>query len=75
MRYYSAIMIDVNQNLIKIMDISTPCTKKEAYNWAKVQERKSEGYILCIIETKEIIGRNALIKFNMKNIQRKEVYF
>ena len=38
-------------------------------------ERKDAGVILCTIETKEIVGRNALQRFNLKNIQRKEVYF
>ena len=75
MRYYSTIIINLNQNLIKIYDLATPCTKKEAALWAKNQERKDAGIILCTIETKEIVGRNALKRFNLKNIQRKEVYF
>lgn len=75
MRYYSTIIINLNQNLIKIYDLAIPCTKKEAIMWAKNQERIDAGVILCTIETKEIVGRNALQRFNLKNIQRKEVYF
>ena len=35
MRYYSTIIVNLSQNLIKIYDLATPCTKKEAILWAK----------------------------------------
>jgi hypothetical protein len=72
MRYYSVILININVGIIEIRDIGTPCTKKEAQKYAKNQAFANNSFILCIIETKEIIGRKALEKFNMKNL-REEV--
>lgn len=72
MRYYSIILININAGLIEIRDIGIPCTKKEAQKYAKNQAFVNNSFILCIIETKEIMGRKALEKFNMKNL-REEV--
>ena len=70
MRYYSVILININAELIEIWDISTPCTKKEAQRYAKNQAFAKNSSILCIIETKEIIDRRALEKFNLKNLKK-----
>lgn len=70
MRYYSIILININAGLIEIWDISIPCTKKEAQKCAKNQARIKNSFILCIIETKEIIDKKALEKFNLKNLKK-----
>ena len=70
MRYYSTILININTGLIEIWDISTPCTKKEAQRYAKNQEFAKNSFILCTIETKEIIDRRALEKFNLNNLKK-----
>ena len=70
MRYYSAILININRGVIEIYDIGTPCTKKEAQKHAKNQSFAKNCFILCIIETKEIIDRKALLKFNLKNLTK-----
>lgn len=70
MRYYSVILININKGVIEICDIGTPCTKKEAQKYAKNQAFAKNCSILCTIETKEIIGRIALIKFNLKNLKK-----
>ena len=69
MRYYSIILININTRLIEIWDIGTPCTKKEAQRYAKNQAFAKNCFILCVIETKEIIDRKALEKFNLKNLK------
>ena len=70
MRYYSTILININTGLIQIRDIGTPCTKKEAQRYAKNQASETNSFILCTIETKEIINRSALEKFNLKNLKK-----
>lgn len=70
MRYYSAILINIDRGVIEICDIGTPCTKKEAQKYAKIQASKRNCFILCTIETKEIIDRLALAKFNLKNLTK-----
>ena len=70
MRYYSTILININTGLIEICDIGTPCTKKEAQRFAKNQSFAKNSFILCTIETKEIIDRRALEKFNLKNLKK-----
>ena len=70
MRYYSVILININAELIEIWDISTPCTKKEAQRCAKNKAFAKNSFILRIIETKEIIDRRALEKFNLKNLKK-----
>ena len=70
MRYYSVILININAGLIEIRDIGIPCTKKEAQKYAKNQSFARNCYILCIIETREIIDRKALEKFNIKNLKK-----
>lgn len=70
MRYYSVILIDINKGVIRIQDIGTPCTKKEAQKYAKDQAFAENSFILCIIETKEITDRLALAKFNLKNLKK-----
>ena len=70
MRYYSVILININEGLIETWDISTPCTKREAQRYAKQQTFAKNSFILCIIETKEIIDRKALEKFNLKNLKK-----
>ena len=70
MRYYSVILININRGVIEICDIGTPCTKREAQNYAKRQSFAKSSSILCIIETKEIIDRKALEKFNIKNLKK-----
>lgn len=70
MRYYSVILININAGLIEICDISIPCTKKEAQRYAKNQAFARNSYILCLIETKEIIARGALERFNLKNLEK-----
>ena len=70
MRYYSVILININAGLIEIRDIGTPCTKKEAQQYAKNQAFAKNSFILCILETKEIIDRKALEKFNLKNLKK-----
>ena len=70
MRYYSVILININAELIEIWDISIPCTKKEAQRYAKNKAFARKSSILCIIETKEIIDRRALEKFNLKNLKK-----
>lgn len=70
MRYYSTILININTGLIEIQDIGTPCTKREAQRYAKNQAFAKNCFILCTIETKEIIDRRALEKFNIKNLKK-----
>ena len=70
MRYYSVILININAGLIEIRDIGTPCTKREAQRYAKNQAFAKNCFILCTIETKEIIDRKALEKFNIKNLKK-----
>lgn len=70
MRYYSVILININRGVIEIHDISTPCTKKEAQKYAKNQAFAKNCFILCTIETKEIIDKLALMKFNLKNLKK-----
>lgn len=70
MRYYSTILININTGLIEIWDISTPCTKKEAQRYAKNQAFAKNSFILCTIETKEIIDKRALEKFNLNNLKK-----
>ena len=70
MRYYSVILININRGVIEILDIGTPCTKKEAQRWAKNQAFAKNSFILSTIETKEIIDRRALEKFNLKNLKK-----
>ena len=72
MRYYSTILININAGLIEIWDIGTPCTKQEAQRYAKNQAFSKNSFILCTIETKEIIDRKALEKFNIKNLKNGE---
>ena len=73
MRYYSVILTNINAGLIEIWDIGTPCTKKEAQRYAKNQAFAKNCFILCTIETKEIIDRKALEKFNLKNLKKGEL--
>lgn len=73
MRYYSVILININVGTIEIQDIRLPCTKREAQKYAKNQAYANNSFILCILETKEIINRNALIKFNLKNLKEEGV--
>ena len=70
MRYYSVILININRGVIEIWDIGTPCTKQEAQQCAKNQASKKDCFILCTIETKEIIDKLALAKFNLKNLKK-----
>lgn len=70
MRYYSVILININAGIIEIWNIGTPCTKKEALRYAKNQALAKDCFILCTIETKEIIDRKALEKFNIKNLKK-----
>lgn len=70
MRYYSVILININKGVIEICDIGTPCKKKEAEKYAKNQAFAKNCFILCTIETKEIIDRTALLKFNLKNLTK-----
>lgn len=70
MRYYSIILININAGLIEIWDIGTPCTKREAQRYAKNQAFARNCFILCTIETKEIIARTALKIFNLKNVEK-----
>lgn len=70
MRYYSVILININKGVIEICDIGTPCKKKEAQIYAKNQASTRNCSILCIIETKEIIDKLSLLKFNLKNLKK-----
>ena len=70
MRYYSAILININRGVIEICDIGTPCTKKEAQRYAKNQASIKNCFILCTIETKEIVDKLALARFNLKNLKK-----
>lgn len=70
MRYYSVILININAGLIEICDIGMPCTKREAQRYAKNQAFAKNCFILCTIETKEIIARTALKIFNLKNLEK-----
>lgn len=70
MRYYSAILININRGVIEIYDIGIPCTKKEAQKCATNRAFENDCFILCTIETKEIIDRLALVKFNLKNLNK-----
>lgn len=70
MRYYSVILININAGLIEICDIGTPCTKREAQRYAKNQAFAKNCSILCTIETKEIIDKLALMRFNLKNLKK-----
>lgn len=70
MRYYSVILININARRIEIWDIGTPCTKREAQKYAKNQAFTKDCFILCTIETKEIIARTALKIFNLKNLEK-----
>lgn len=70
MRYYSVILINISEGLIEIHDIKTPCTKQEAQRYAKNKASAKNRFILCTIETKEIIDRRALEKFNLKNLKK-----
>ena len=70
MRYYSVILININRGTIEICDFGAPCTKREAQERAKNQASARKCFILCIIETKEIIDRLNLLKFNLKNLTK-----
>lgn len=70
MRYYSVILINICAGLIEVQDIGTPCTKREAQKYAKNQAFAKNSFILCTIETKEIIDRRALERFNLKNLKK-----
>lgn len=70
MRYYSTILININAGLIEIYDIGMPCTKRDAQKIAKNKAFGKNCFILCTIETKEIIDRRALEKFNLKNLKK-----
>ena len=70
MRYYSVILININAGLIEIWNIGTPCTKRDAQKIAKNKAFDKNCFILCTIETKEIIDRRALEKFNLKNLKK-----
>lgn len=70
MRYYSIILINMERGVIEIQDIGTPCTKREAQIYAKNQAFAKNCFILCTIETREIIDRSALVKFNLKNLKK-----
>lgn len=70
MRYYSVILININKGTIEICDIKTPYRKKEAQVYAKNQASEKNCFILCIIETKEIVDRLALAKFNLRNLTK-----
>ena len=70
MRYYSTILININTGLIEIWDMPVPCTKREAQRFAKNKAFAKNCDILCTIETKEIIGRKALMEFNLKNLKK-----
>lgn len=70
MRYYSVILININAGIIEIKDIGTPCTKKEAQRYAINQAYAKDCFILCTIETKDIISKRALEKFNIKNLEK-----
>lgn len=70
MRYYSVILINTNRGTIDICDIATPCRKQEAQKYAKNQAFAKSCSILCVIETKEIIDKLALLKFNLKNLTK-----
>ena len=70
MRYYSVILININAGLIEICDVGTPCRKKEAQRYAKNQAFAKNCFILCVIETKEIVDKLALMKFNVKNLKK-----
>ena len=49
-------------------------TKREAQKYAKNQAFTKNSFILCLIETKKIIDRLALMKFNLKNLKKGGVY-
>lgn len=70
MRYYSVILININRGVIEIWDIKTPYTKREAQRYAKNKALAENCFILCTIETKEIIDRLSLQKFNLKNLKK-----
>lgn len=70
MRYYSVILININAGLIEVRDTGMPCTKREAQKYAKNQAFANNSFILCVLETKEIIDRKALEKFNLKNLKK-----
>lgn len=70
MKYYSTILININTGLIEIWDKTIPCTKREAERMAKKKALAKNCSILCTIETKEIIDRNALRMFNLKNLEK-----
>ena len=70
MRYYSVILININRGVIEIHDIETPCTKQEAQRCAKNQASTKNCFTLCTIETKEIVDRLALARFNLKNLKK-----
>ena len=63
MRYYSAILININAGLIEIWDIGTPCTKKEAQRYAKNQAFAKNCFILCIKATTNYKGREWVVWF------------
>ena len=70
MRYYSVILININKGVIEIWDIGTPCTKREAQRCAKNQAFAKKCFILCTIETKEIVDKSALARFKLKNLKK-----
>ena len=69
MRYYSVILININAGLIEIRDTGTPYTKREAQRYAKNQAFANNNFILCVLETREIIDRKAL-----ENTQNRESF-
>ena len=70
MRYYSVILININKGVIEIWDIGTPCTKREAQRCAKKQAFAKKCFILCTIETKEIVDKSVLARFNLENLKK-----
>lgn len=70
MRYYSVLAISMQTRLVYIINIATPCKKKDAQIWAKQQEVKQGYKTIIIAESKEFMNHNWVEKFNLQNLKK-----
>lgn len=70
MRYYSVLFISLETGLVYIINIATPCKKKDAQIWAKQQEVKNGYKTIIIAESNQFMNHNFVAKFNLANIKK-----
>lgn len=72
MRYYKAIFVNLEENLIKLANTAVPMTKKEAITYFKNLEQKGYGKLITLTESKEFQNERVLEKFNFRNLTRRK---